>query len=414
VNIAYFVDGRMPTEKANGYQSAQMCQAFIEAGCEVNMLIPSRVPIAGPGLDSSTSVKDYYGLRRAITIRKLPSLDLIYPVEICLGFSEGQLISKIASAITSRSSSLALALHLLRQPYDILYIRSIHAMNALLSLLPSRLHARIFFELHSLPAREKVVERFVRNLKRLGGVVCVTQHLKKQLLDHGLLSEAVHVDHDAVDLATFSVSATQREARRRIGFAAQGRLASFVGRFHTFGLEKGIPEILHAAPRLLAEFPDLKFCFVGGPLDRLSEYWSIVDGAGIARDRFIFLDRQPIQEVPYYLCASDVLLMPHPTSEFYAYHVSPLKLFEYMSARRPIVGSRLPAIMEILEDGRNAVLCTPGDAHSLAQGIGRVLRDDALAARLAEQAAIDVAEHTWEKRAGRILHFIRDRLHQGS
>jgi glycosyltransferase involved in cell wall biosynthesis len=233
--------------------------------------------------------------------------------------------------------------------------------------------------------------------------------LKEQLLKAGISSDAIHVDHDAVDLATFAVSTNRLEARQRIGLPAHGRLASFVGRFHTLGMEKGIPEILQAARRLVTEFPDLKFCFVGGPLDRLPAYWSIVDEGGLPRDRFIFLEKQPVWEVPYYLCASDVLLMPHPWSEFFAYHVSPLKLFEYMSASRPIVGSRLPAIMEVLEDGQNAVLCTPGDPDSLADGISRILRNDALASTLAKQAMNGVGEHTWAKRASRILHFVRER-----
>lgn len=64
---------------------------------------------------------------------------------------------------------------------------------------------------------------------------------------------------------------------------------------------------------------------------------------------------------PIRLKASDLLLMPRPNNEFFANHVSPLKLFEYLSSRRPNVASRLPAIMEVLQDGENGVLAEPGN-----------------------------------------------------
>ncbi len=44
--------------------------------------------------------------------------------------------------------------------------------------------------------------------------------------------------------------------------------------------------------------------------------------------------------------------------------MSPLKIFEYMAAGRPIVASDLPVLREILEDGRNALLVSPGDVDA--------------------------------------------------
>jgi glycosyltransferase involved in cell wall biosynthesis len=104
-----------------------------------------------------------------------------------------------------------------------------------------------------------------------------------------------------------------------------------------------------------------------------------------------------------WLKASDLLLMPYPNNEFFANHVSPLKLFEYLSARRPIIASRLPAIMEVLRDGENAVLAEPGNPASLARTMERVMRDATLAEALAARAHSDGAAHTWANRARGIL-----------
>ena len=66
---------------------------------------------------------------------------------------------------------------------------------------------------------------------------------------------------------------------------------------------------------------------------------------------------------------------------------SPLKLFEYMAAGRPIVASDLPSIREVLRDGVNALLVPPGDPVAMAAAIARLLGDRALAARLAARRA---------------------------
>jgi glycosyltransferase involved in cell wall biosynthesis len=83
---------------------------------------------------------------------------------------------------------------------------------------------------------------------------------------------------------------------------------------------------------------------------------------------------------------------------------SPIKLFEYMASRRPIVATSLPSIKEILKDGSNALLVGPDDVDLLVKGIKRVLEDHALAEKLAAQAGSDVKKYTWEKRVKRILN----------
>jgi glycosyltransferase involved in cell wall biosynthesis len=97
--------------------------------------------------------------------------------------------------------------------------------------------------------------------------------------------------------------------------------------------------------------------------------------------------------------------MPFPWSEHYAYFMSPLKMFEYMAAGRPIVATDLPSAREILDD-KSAVIVKPGDAEDLARGILKVLRDEEAAAFLAENARAKVKNYSWDERVKNILKFI--------
>jgi glycosyltransferase involved in cell wall biosynthesis len=133
----------------------------------------------------------------------------------------------------------------------------------------------------------------------------------------------------------------------------------------------------------------------------LARVRALADALGIA-DRVQFTGLVPPAQVAGLLRAADVLVLPNPASAISTRFTSPLKLFEYMAAGRPIVATDLPALREVLRDGETAVLVTPGDAAALAAGIERVITDAQLAGRLASAARAAVDDYTWDRRAERL------------
>jgi glycosyltransferase involved in cell wall biosynthesis len=103
----------------------------------------------------------------------------------------------------------------------------------------------------------------------------------------------------------------------------------------------------------------------------------------------------------------DVLVMPHLDHIHSTNFSSPLKMFEYITLKKPIVATDLLSTKEILRDGENAILVKPNDPEALASGIKLVLENKELAKRIAENAYKDVCEnYTWEKRADKILSIL--------
>jgi len=111
-----------------------------------------------------------------------------------------------------------------------------------------------------------------------------------------------------------------------------------------------------------------------------------------------YVDRGRIADL---LAAMDVLVLPHTSTPISERYASPLKLFEYMAAARPIVASDLPSIREVLTD-ETAVLVAPGDPAALAAGIRRTLDDWASAEQRARRAYDLVSDYTWDRRAERL------------
>jgi glycosyltransferase involved in cell wall biosynthesis len=67
---------------------------------------------------------------------------------------------------------------------------------------------------------------------------------------------------------------------------------------------------------------------------------------------------------------------------------------EAMSRGRPVIGSRVGGITDIIEHERNGLLVTPGDARELAAAMLTLLRDETLRHRLGDQARVDAAGYT--------------------
>ena len=111
--------------------------------------------------------------------------------------------------------------------------------------------------------------------------------------------------------------------------------------------------------------------------------------------------------IPLYLRAADLLVLPNKKdgdlSEFYT---SPLKMFEYMAAGKPIIATDLPSLREVLNE-QNAFFVVPGDSVALARGITMVLNNAMLADRISRQALQEVKNYTWDIRAQQILDFIK-------
>jgi glycosyltransferase involved in cell wall biosynthesis len=155
--------------------------------------------------------------------------------------------------------------------------------------------------------------------------------------------------------------------------------------------------------RAIARLPGAPGLIVGGHEEEpdLHRVRELASELGIA-DRVTFTGHVQPGHVGGKLREARILVLPNPASALSTRFTSPLKLFEYMAARRPIVATDLPSIREVLRDGENALLVPSDDPESMAAAIRRLLDDDQLSERLARNAADAVQQYTWSRRAERL------------
>jgi len=104
-------------------------------------------------------------------------------------------------------------------------------------------------------------------------------------------------------------------------------------------------------------------------------------------------------EIFDYLDAVDIPVFPH-SNDF----GSPVVLFEFMSLGKPVVAPETPPLLDVLRNGRNAILFPPLEKGKLIESIDRLIRDGTLRRTLGDRARLDIStRYTWKSNATTIL-----------
>ena len=121
----------------------------------------------------------------------------------------------------------------------------------------------------------------------------------------------------------------------------------------------------------------------------------------------MFVGHRPHADIPQYLRAADVLVLPNKDGfAMSERHTSPLKLFEYMASGRPIVSSDLPSIREVLSE-EEAVFFKPNSSESLLEALHFVLSHPEDADKKARRALEKAKRFTWSARGEQALAVMR-------
>ena len=104
-------------------------------------------------------------------------------------------------------------------------------------------------------------------------------------------------------------------------------------------------------------------------------------------------------DVPEMLSIADITVVPStPVPASRGGTGTPLKLFEYMAAGKPIVATNLNQAAEVIQDGHNGILVAAGDAHRFAEAIVSLLNDPGERVRLGQNARRQAIElYSWDE-----------------
>ncbi len=375
MRIAYVAGTALPSRVASAVNVLKMCRSLAAAGHEVTLYARGRQADAA-------AVFDAYGLERRfdLVLRAPPGLrltkNLLYPAQVAREMAR-------------------------RPPPDLLYGRHAYALACAAIAADRGAGPPFAYEAHALPMRplRRAAEAWLFRRPRFSLLVAISRALAE---DYGarfpaLAGRKVLVAHDGADPAGAAAGAV-------------APLAPWPGR-------RGVPQLgyvghlypgkgMETVAAVAALMPECDVHAVGGTERDLAHWRGRCGGqANLRLHGFV-----PHGEVPGWLARFDLLLAPpaervsSAAGREIGRWMSPLKVFEYMAAGKPILASDIPALREVLRNGETALLLPPNEPEAWAAAARALLRDPGRAAALGARArAAFLAEYTWDARAARIL-----------
>ncbi|MCT7492526.1 glycosyltransferase [Aliarcobacter cryaerophilus] len=370
MKIVYISNSIIPSRAANSIHVMKMCQAFAENGHEVVLLAPNRYKEYEKGVED---VYEYYGVKNNFKIKKLwyPNSKYLKGKDLFYG--------------------VGIFLYLFFHKPTLSYSRfTTGSLFSILAKVPS------IYESHVPAWYSHKNERFSFNLiKRMSNlikIVVISEALKSIYQKSKILPEnlMIEVEHDGTDIY---------ESIENMNFSGKNTFnIGYIGHLYK---GRGIDIIIECAKVL----KNVNFHIIGGT-EKDILYWK----KQVNLPNLLFYGFMQPSKVAAYRNSFDILLAPYQkevnvsgndnisTAEY----MSPLKIFEYMGSKKPIICSDLPVIREVLND-LNSKLVSPDNIEEWICAIQDLKSNHKLRDNLAMQAFADVQKHTWLQRAKNLL-----------
>lgn len=223
--------------------------------------------------------------------------------------------------------------------------------------------------------------RYIGAMPYIDAVVVPSRFLAGIAAERGFPAERIHVIPSGVDTERFTPTPLPDRTRDIL----------FVGRFVE---KKGLDVLMAAWPQVQRAVPEARLRILGyGPLEGLAR--SGGDGVEVVVHPNHEQVRQAIRQ-------AYVVVTPSRTAADDSVESLLIVNLEAQASGRPVVTTRHGGIPEFVADGETALVVPENDAEALAGALTTVLRDPALAQRIAEAGPPWVAQFDARRCAQRL------------
>lgn len=380
MKIAYLSNSIIPSRTANSVHVMKMSQAFAQNGHHVTLY-------SKEGLETDSLAEDvylHYGVKNIFNVervrmKKIPKFGALY------------FAWKVRKMVKNDVP-------------DIIYGRNILALA-----FTANIANTIIYEAHGIHYKfiRKLFEKIVFNLPNFKKLIVISDALKQDYLKEfpDLTKKEIVVAHDAADDPVCIEG--KKEENREMMFSKAMLNVGYVGHLYP---GRGVDLIVKIAEKM----PTVKFHLIGGTEQDI-EFWRVKSSK---LGNVYFHGFVPNGELHSYYHQLDVLLAPYQNvvlvtdgNKDTSRWMSPMKIFEYMSYKKPIICSNIPVLNEVLKDRENCILCSYDNPCEWEDAIIELNTDKKFSESISRKAYNDFLMHyTWNGRAKKVLEGIDTRV----
>jgi teichuronic acid biosynthesis glycosyltransferase TuaC len=289
-------------------------------------------------------------------------------------------------------------------PFDLIHAHTAYPDGFGAVMLGRALHKPTVITVHggdvTIHLRHPLVGRLGRwALSHADRVIAVSSSLQRALVEgYGIEEEKLTVIPNGVDVSRFAPTASF-EARARLGLHEEASRILYVG---AIAESKGLSYLLRATRRIRDTVPGpVELVLVGeGEYERAAR--ALAAQLGIA-DAVTFAGRRPNEEIPLWINACDVLVLPSLSEGF------GVVLVEALACGKPVVATACGGPEDIVTP-EVGILVPPADDVPLAEALLEVLADgDSFHPQRIRQRALD--SYDSDRVASRIAKLYEEVLH---
>ncbi len=208
-----------------------------------------------------------------------------------------------------------------------------YVIDSLHSLIPERLFRGVGL----------FIERYLAS--HADKVFVISKYLAEYVHRLGTPKDRIHVLSAGVDFNRFNPQIDGKAIRSRYGIRNDDIVLFFMGNMFPFsGLKELAEELIERS-----DAPNVKLLLLGR-----GELFSELEELGKkpkARGRIVLVDWVDYDDVPMYVAAADLTLLPAQANKTMQYAL-PIKTYEYLACGKPLITTKLPGMIK--EFGSNS------------------------------------------------------------
>ena len=395
MKIAVTSSGHIPSQHAHSINVVKHANAFVKLGYNVELLSVKRF-YENKFIEEIADIFDFYGVDNLpITFFKDKSI-FYFQEKKRYGILIKILKKFLPKKIIEISDPEKKISHYIKgNNFDLCYSRSFKMTKYNIeNKIPT------IMETHSsVPEKKRDLMDVLKLSKSeyFKGIVTIHQKLKDNFVRLGVPEKKVLIQEDAVDLEIFDqISDDTEKNKNNLHISIKKKIVMYCGSLKP---GKGINLILQTAKKLELN-SDILFYIVGGSKAEV-DFWKNYNNQSFRN--VVFTGFIHGSQIPQFLKSADILFMPYDKNEknkvMDINTTSPIKLFEYMASKKPILTSKIQVIEKILEDKESAIILE----NNYEKGIEELLSNKKLCQKISENAYAQSKNYTYKKRCEKIL-----------
>jgi glycosyltransferase involved in cell wall biosynthesis len=225
-----------------------------------------------------------------------------------------------------------------------------------------------------------------KTLKQTDRTLTINDKLKDYVVASGAASDRTQVIRAGIDVEQFKPSANIGNLRKQYGLKETDTVLFFMGWLYHFS---GLKEVAQGLAKETNK--NLKLLIVGEG-DAFEDLKQITEKYNL-QGRIILAGQRPYTEMPSFIAASDICLLPAYPWEKVMQDIVPIKLYEYMAMGKPVISTKLSGVMrEFGEDNGVVYVDEPADAVGKAKSLVK----DGKIGKLGGKARKFVQKYNWD------------------